>query len=590
MQNSFLVTGTNRKAPFILNIHRGDGMVLLAMNWRKGKPPRDFVGFAVEYKEPQQKEFWAVENSIGFPGQRKNKKYPRIPSTQAPFQKFRWVHFPKNAQKDGQFHYRVTPMFMDEGGALSKGEPQEALVALMRDTIPGKVNVSFTRGYVSSQSFVKNFAPPDRSLSGLIPDKSDLGLKFVAKQKNAAKAHAWMGFEARESVHDLLDEAIKKASEVRVIAYDLNLPEILSKLKQLGPRLKIIIDDSGKHADPKSPESVAAAALRKSAGAKNVKRQHMADLQHHKSIAFKGNGVHKVLYGSTNFTWRGFYVQSNNALVVSSKAAADKYFEAFDSYFAAKDAKAFRQSKPAKGWHDLGVPGVDAKVSFSPHSKENGLLDSIAKDIAKAKSSVFFSLAFLGQTKRGTVGPAIGKAIKSKSVYALGIADARVGEHNLGVQVLTPDNKSHVVRASALTGNVPAPFSSEPTGLSGSKGYHRGTRMHHKFVVLDFNTDQARVYLGSHNFSVPADGDNGENLVLVKNRTVATSYMIEALRIYDHYRFRTVQEDTNKSGKRKTEFTLQLPPSRPGEKAWWLRDWDLAVRSRARELFAPVEP
>ena len=51
----------------------------------------------------------------------------------------------------------------------------------------------------------------------------------------------------------------------------------------------------------------------------------MADLQHHKSIAVKG--LNKVVYGSTNFTWRGFYVQSNNAIVVKSKKAVDDYFE-----------------------------------------------------------------------------------------------------------------------------------------------------------------------------------------------------------------------------------------------------------------------
>ena len=70
MKNSYQVTGTNRKAPFTLKIHRGDGMVLLAMNWRKGKPPRDFVGFAIEYREPKSDRFWPVKNRIGFPGQR----------------------------------------------------------------------------------------------------------------------------------------------------------------------------------------------------------------------------------------------------------------------------------------------------------------------------------------------------------------------------------------------------------------------------------------------------------------------------------------------------------------------------------------
>jgi phosphatidylserine/phosphatidylglycerophosphate/cardiolipin synthase-like enzyme len=587
MKNSFQVTGTNKEAPFTLKIHRGDGMLLLAMNWRGGKPPRDFVGFAIEYKEPKSDRFWPVKNRIGFPGQRKKPTDPTIPSTEAPIQKFRWVHFPWHADKDGEFQYRVTPMFMDELGTLSRGESQEASITLMRQTIPGKLNVAFTRGYVSSQSFVQKFAP-DRKLSTLIPDSAKDGLKFKATHKKAEEAHEWMGFEARTSIHEVLDEAIAAKANVRVIAYDLNLPEILTRLEKLGKRLKIIIDDSsgtgGGHKAKDSPESAAEKRLRKSAGKDNVKRQHMGGLQHHKSIAVSATGLHKVVYGSTNFTWRGFYVQSNNAVIVNSKRTVDEYFDVFETYFSADSANDFRDAEASAGWHDLGVTGLEAKVGFSPHTEENGLLELIGKDIDKAKSSVFFSLAFLGQMKNGPIGPALGRAIKSKTVHALGIADARVKEGNLGVTVLTPDNKRRVVRSSALTGNVPAPFSTEPSGLSGSSGHHRGTRMHHKFVVLDFDTDNARVYLGSYNFSEPADFDNGENLVLIKDRTVATSYMIEALRIYDHYRFRVAREDEKPKGQQVLE--LKLPPKKPSQKPWWQRDWDDPIRKRDRELFA----
>jgi phosphatidylserine/phosphatidylglycerophosphate/cardiolipin synthase-like enzyme len=333
-----------------------------------------------------------------------------------------------------------------------------------------------------------------------------------------------------------------------------------------------------------SPESNSEKRLRKSAGAANVKRQHMGNLQHHKSIAVSGKGLHKVVYGSTNFSWRGFYVQSNNAVIVNSKRTTDDYFSIFESYFSAERADDFRDAKSSAGWRDLGVTGLDAKVGFSPHTEKNGLLAFVGKDIGKAKSSVLFSLAFLGQTTKGPIGPALGRAIKSRTVHALGIADARVKEGNLGVTVLTPDNKRRVVRSSALTGNVPAPFNSEPSGLSGSSGQHRGTRMHHKFVVLDFDTDDARVYLGSYNFSEPADFDNGENLVLIRDRTVATSYMIEALRIYDHYLFRSAREDQKTKGTKVLE--LKLPPKKSSEKPWWQRDWDDPVRKRDRELFA----
>jgi phosphatidylserine/phosphatidylglycerophosphate/cardiolipin synthase-like enzyme len=587
MATEFQVTGANSKAPFTLKVHRGDGMALLAMNWREGKPPRDFVGFAIEFREPDSDRFWAIRNRIGFPGQRKKFSDPSIATTRAPIQKFRWVHFPSDAEKPGKFTYRVTPMFMDAGGTLSSGEPQTAALALMRETLPGQLNVAFTRGFVSSQAFVQRFAP-DKKLSSLVPDNADGGLKFKATHPRAEEAHAWMGFEARSVIHEVLDEAIKKKAEVRVIAYDLNLPEVLTRLEKLKSKLKVIIDDSsakgGGHKAPTSQESKSAARLRKSAGKDHVKRQHMANLQHHKSIAVRGRGINTVVFGSINFTWRGFYVQSNHAVAVNSKKAVDDYFNAFDDYFAADGAKDFKASDAPDGWHTLGVKGLTAKVGYSPHNEENGLLTEVGKDIGKAKSSVLFSLAFLGQTTKGPIGPALGKKIKSKTVHTLGIADANVKAGNLGVTVLSPDNKRRVVRSSALTGGAPAPFSTEPSGLSGSSGQHRGTRMHHKFVVIDFDTPDARVYFGSYNFSEPADQSNGENLVFIKDRTVATSYMIEAVRLYDHYRFRTTQEDAKGKGLKVLE--LRLPPKKKSEKPWWQKDWDDPIRRRDRELFA----
>ena len=63
----FQVSGQNAAALFTLKLHRGDGMTLVAMNWKDGEPPRDFVGFAIEYKEPDGDEFFAVKNRINFP-------------------------------------------------------------------------------------------------------------------------------------------------------------------------------------------------------------------------------------------------------------------------------------------------------------------------------------------------------------------------------------------------------------------------------------------------------------------------------------------------------------------------------------------
>ncbi|MGO8658498.1 phospholipase, partial [Rhizobium ruizarguesonis] len=79
------------------------------------------------------------------------------------------------------------------------------------------------------------------------------------------------------------------------------------------------------------------------------------------------------------------------------------------------------------------------------------------------------------------------RALERPNMHVMGIADAEVRAGNLGLTVLTPDNRRRVVRSAALTGNVPPPFVTEPSGLSGVDGKQRGTRMHHKFVVLDFD-------------------------------------------------------------------------------------------------------
>jgi len=491
MSTEFQVVGSNSKALFTLKVHRGDGMALLAMNWRQGKPPQNFVGFAIEFREPDGTQFWPVKNRIGFPGQRKKFSDPHIASTIAPFQYFRWVHFPNDPEKPGKFTYRVTPMFMDSTGVLSRGESQSAAIALMRETHPGQLNIAFTRGFIASQAFVQRFQP-DGAITTLVPGNAKVGLEFKPTHKRAEEAYEWMGFEARSAILEVLDEAIKKKADVRVIAYDLNLPEIVTRLERLKSRLKLIIDDSAEHKPATPPESKAAARLQKSAGKTNVVRQHMSNLQHHKSIAVRGKGINKVVFGSTNYTWRGFYVQSNNAAVVNSKKAVDEYFEAFDNYVTAKTGKKFKASKSPIGWHPLGLTGMSAKVGYSPHPDKGGLLDDVGKDIGKADSCVLFSLAFLGQTTKGPIGPALGKQIKSKKVFTLGIADANVKAGNLGVTVISPDNKRRIVRSSALTGGAPAPFANEPSGLAGEKGDKRGTRMHHKFVVIDFDKPDAR--------------------------------------------------------------------------------------------------
>ena len=145
-----------------------------------------------------------------------------------------------------------------------------------------------------------------------------------------------------------------------------------------------------------------------------------------------------------------------------------------------------------------------------------------------------------------------------------------------GLDVQKPDGNVAAVYPSALTKKMPPPFKPEPTG-------GKGIRMHHKFVVIDFDKPSARVYLGSYNFSAPADRQNGENLLLIADRRVVTAYAVEAIGLFDHYHFRVSREAAKAGGK---PFTLKLPPKAPGELPWFDEDYAVPYKIRDRQLFS----
>jgi len=571
MTNMCFAEGASADAPFTLKIHRGEGMALLAMNWREGTPPDDFVGFGIESREPDATDFFPIKNRLTFEGSLEDASPLTRPASystlEAPIQKFRWVHFPFHADKVGEFTYRVTPVFMDPDGSLRRGPPQEASLELARETYPGILNVAFTRGFVASQAFVDRYQAKG-DISTLLPPSSKVGLTFQPSHPEAQDAYDWMGFEARREILAALDAAIADpTAQVGIVAFDFDLPEILEKVKTLGKdRVRIIIDNSDDHVG--GAEDQAETALR--AAGIPVLRQHMAKLQHNKTIYVDGKDVQLAIGGSTNMSWRGLFVQNNNAVVLRGPRAVTVFKAAFEQYWSGADA--FGGSDSA-GWIALGYDDVDVSITFSPHSGKKSALQGIGDDIAKATSSIFYSLAFLAITP-GTIREALAKSTSDPKLFVAGISD-----QHTGIEVASGSSNRPPTFVAPLGAGAPEPFRSEPSGLTAKGG---GTRMHHKLIVLDFNTDAARVYTGSYNMSKAADGSNGENLLLIRDRRVATSYMVEALSMIDHYEFRVAQAAAKEAGKR---LQLKRPPQ-AGGKAWWAEDWSDARKINDRLLFA----
>jgi len=591
------------KDGFSMKLWRGERMCLAGFDVDHPEP--DFVGFAIECKPPKAKAFEPLLNRIAFSYDKPlakavtGAKQKQFPSTEQPFQKFRWVHFPRDP-KEGTYTYRATKMHMPKDDVLKKGTSITLNLSLDPVTYHDFLDVGFTRNFASSQAFRDRF-PKDEDMdkigSQIIPDVADEGLDF---KKMKGDIYEWLGFEAHDLVFKILDEAVKdKKITLDVFAYDLNEPDIVDRLEKLGPRLRAIIDDStAKNAKTKvvsghgttgSAESHAADRLRESAGAANIKRTHFQGLQHHKVFIAKRNGVpFKVSAGSTNLSFRGLYIQANNVLVFTQPDIAKLYSDVFDAAFA--DPSKFKSNDLAKTWHGVNVAGQSpVSFCFSPHSSSDLSLNPVRGAIDGATSSVLYSIAFMNLIRSGPTKEAIDR-LMTRPIFSYGAVN-EVGK----MEIRKPDGSIGMVDFAFLAKNAPEPFKSEWAG-------GQGINIHHKFVVTDFSLPTATVFSGSSNLSPGGETGNGDHLIKIQDQRVATSYAIEAVRVFDHLHFRTVMKeafgDKKKKGAKKgapkekakptDKLVLQKPTAFSGKKNTWFDRFYVAGSQLAgdRKLFS----
>jgi len=435
----------------------------------------------------------------------------------------------------------------------------------------GVLDLGFTRTMISSQAYVNAFknAP-------LHPEPQTIGFATAKYQKQ----YEWLGAHARELILAFLDRCSgDNQTTLDAFAFDFNEPDIILAICSLGKRARVFQDNSASHAwptckakdmqrapqksDKKPPlEPDTVLALRE-AGVE-VKTGHFSGLAHNKVMIRRRNGkAEAVLTGSANFTLRGLYVQANSVLVFEEPEVAGLYAQAFDQAWTAP-AK-FKTSPIAPGWHEVELADNRYAFSFAPH-KQAFPLDTIREAIADAKQSVLFAMMQM----RGS-GDAIG-AIEDlparEDLYSLGII-----QNKGDIALFKPDtgDENFTLASSAyLAKNVPPPFNKEISGGAGQV-------IHHKMVICDFNGKHPVVFCGSSNLAAGGETSNGDNLMAIYDPEVAVRYAVEAIRLYDHFRFRSLQEgSTDKS------------PLRLKNTADWTRPYYTPGNIRYRERLALI--
>jgi len=78
------------------------------------------------------------------------------------------------------------------------------------------------------------------------------------------------------------------------------------------------------------------------------------------------------------------------------------------------------------------------------------------------------------------------------------------------------------------------------------KGGPPAVHIHHKFIVIDAETDNPIIYTGSNNLSNNSTHNNDENLLeITGSPELAQTYFAEFMRLYEHYRARALWNIAN---------------------------------------------
>lgn len=219
-------------------------------------------------------------------------------------------------------------------------------------------------------------------------------------------------------------------------------------------------------------------------------------LMHNKFLVFDRKAVWT---GSMNFTENCTSRNDNHGIYIADEKLAENYHTKFrwmfeERKFGGLPAKNSRIPHPVVTLAD----GTMVENYFAPHDR---LAEKIIRRIREAKSSIHF-LAF--------------------SFTHSGIAEAILERTKSGVEVLGVMERRQAVAGHSMYARFLAAVPPVKVLLDGNK-----YNMHHKVIILD----QMVTIAGSFNFSVGADRDNDENILIIHSRTIAQQFEEEFQRV-----------------------------------------------------------
>lgn len=528
-------------------------LVLLAMDWPKGANRTDFLGFAIRrtpgFRDPatrvQNASDW-LPNRLTFSGPVPNGKRDE-PSNKAPIQKFLWWDARFGPELEEQVSYEVTPVTGRPGAlVLEHGEAASVTVKLPPHVVDG-VGTWFNRAVLSSQAFSRKV----RAL-GVPPGQPIPADKALELRK-------WLGAGLEDVIPEFLSASKSAAAAIYHLTDQQWVIPAWRDFASRGGDAAIVYDSKDDVPLPAAPgtklgQNQAARLELEPLGLQFYPRNKTA-IMHNKFIvaaSTRSTPPERLLCGSANFTTGGLTTQANLLHTFESPQLALRYDERANLLHENPTKGATQAAND--GWSPYFKVKTAAYVRsiYSPEPKDKRVqIDSIVDAIGRARRSVLFCLftptdkklrqACFEAGNRGLMMFGLSNDVRKPKPLQPG-EDPNAAQQ-AAIELFHRSETNRDVVGGSRFDKQTVPMGFEPELLL-FPGTQRGDPripiviIHHKFIVIDGETDDPIVFSGSANMSENSLHNNDENLLEIRSQQVATVYMAEFMRLYEHYRAR----------------------------------------------------
>lgn len=300
----------------------------------------------------------------------------------------------------------------------------------------------------------------------------------------------------RADYADGMDSALASAIDAArdsldIAAFELNSEPIhtaIARAAERGVAVRIVTDDDHGLHDESNPQ------LRDLVERGIAVRDDSRSALMHNKFAIIDREA--VWTGSWNFTVNGTYRNNNNILVLESADAVYAYQAEFDEMYERAE---FGVTSTDDGIVRFNHGGGQVSIIFAPEADE---VSALTAEIESANHSIRF-MTFVFSLDE--LAEAMLSQAASRDITLEGVFEKR--------------------NSTASWSQLPA------LHCAGAAVRQDGNRyvLHHKVIIIDDHT----VITGSFNFSRSAEKNNDENIVIVRNATIAELYLREWRRMWD---------------------------------------------------------